>query len=171
MASHQGFSVRHEYQHRYSHGDVQSSATDLHQNCHLQDRKIAILLYGFPPGVGATGTAALLNVPASLAKLLEGLQQQGYDLGPDWDSGKLDGEAVISALKMQEEQRVIYEGKAGIEKRWCMHPSACFHACPLVCLSDRPSVHLSVYLSVCLSVCQPAPATSACLSASLSVSL
>ncbi|KAL0032609.1 hypothetical protein WJX77_010520 [Trebouxia sp. C0004] len=82
-----------------------------------QDRKIAVLLYGFPPGVGATGTAALLNVPASLAKLLEGLQQQGYDLGPDWDSGKLDGEAVISALKMQEEQRAIYEGKAGIEKR------------------------------------------------------
>ncbi len=28
-----------------------------------QDRKLAILLYGFPPGVGATGTAALLNVP------------------------------------------------------------------------------------------------------------
>ena len=91
--------------------------SSLHRNCHLQDRKIAILLYGFPPGVGATGTAALLNVPASLAKLLEGLQQQGYDLGPDWDSGKLDGEAVISALKMQEEQRAIYEGKAGIEKR------------------------------------------------------
>ncbi|DBA83121.1 TPA: Magnesium chelatase [Trebouxia sp. C0005] len=82
-----------------------------------QDRKIAVLLYGFPPGVGATGTAALLNVPASLAKLLEGLQQQGYDLGPDWDSSKLDGEAVISALKMQEEQRAIYEGKAGIENR------------------------------------------------------
>ena len=31
-----------------------------------QDRKIAIILYGFPPGYGATGTAALLNVPRSL---------------------------------------------------------------------------------------------------------
>lgn len=29
-------------------------------------RKVAVLLYGFPPGVGATGTAALLNVPKSL---------------------------------------------------------------------------------------------------------
>ena len=28
-----------------------------------QERKVAILLYGFPPGVGATGTAALLQVP------------------------------------------------------------------------------------------------------------
>jgi magnesium chelatase subunit H len=33
------------------------------------DRKIAIILYGFPPGYGATGTAALLNVPRSLMKL------------------------------------------------------------------------------------------------------
>lgn len=109
-----------------TNSDEQVAYTKSH---YLQDRKIAVLLYGFPPGVGATGTAALLNVPASLAKLLEGLQQQGYDLGPDWDSSKLDGEAVISALKMQEEQRAIYEGKAGIENRWCMCSSASFHAC------------------------------------------
>lgn len=83
----------------------------------VQKRKVAILLYGFPPGVGATGTAALLNVPASLAKLLEGLEQQGYDLGHNWQSGKVDGEAVVTALKMQEEQRAIYEGRSGIEKR------------------------------------------------------
>ena len=82
-----------------------------------QERKIAILLYGFPPGVGATGTAALLNVPASLANLLGELEQQGYNLGPDWQSGMVDGEAIVTALKMQEEQRAIYEGKAGIEKR------------------------------------------------------
>jgi magnesium chelatase subunit H len=29
------------------------------------ERKVAIILYGFPPGYGATGTAALLNVPKS----------------------------------------------------------------------------------------------------------
>ncbi|KAL3147924.1 Magnesium chelatase, variant 2 [Trebouxia sp. C0010 RCD-2024] len=82
-----------------------------------QERKVAILLYGFPPGVGATGTAALLNVPASLAQLLEQLQQQGYDLGPAVSAGSVDGEAIVTALKMQEEQRAIYEGKAGVEKR------------------------------------------------------
>ena len=38
---------------------------------------MAVLLYGFPPGVGATGTAALLNVPRSLAALLNALKVQG----------------------------------------------------------------------------------------------
>ena len=38
---------------------------------------MAVLLYGFPPGVGATGTAALLNVPQSLEALLSELQAQG----------------------------------------------------------------------------------------------
>lgn len=42
-----------------------------------QERKVALLLYGFPPGVGATGTAALLNVPKSLEALLAALQAQG----------------------------------------------------------------------------------------------
>lgn len=41
------------------------------------ERKVAIVLYGFPPGVGATGTAALLNVPRSLEALLGRLRQEG----------------------------------------------------------------------------------------------
>ncbi len=45
------------------------------------DRKIAIILYGFPPGYGAVGTAALLNVPRSLLKLLQALKAQGYTVG------------------------------------------------------------------------------------------
>jgi hypothetical protein len=39
-----------------------------------KDKKVAILVYGFPPGVGATGTAALLNVPKSLEAFLTALQ-------------------------------------------------------------------------------------------------
>ncbi len=53
------------------------------------ERRIAIVLYGFPPGYGAVGTAALLNVPESLLRLLRALQQAGYELGelpPDGDS-------------------------------------------------------------------------------------
>lgn len=38
------------------------------------ERRVAVLLYGFPPGVGATGTAALLNVPASLERTLGALR-------------------------------------------------------------------------------------------------
>ena len=40
------------------------------------DRKVAMLLYGFPPGVGATGTAALLNVPASLERALGAMRDE-----------------------------------------------------------------------------------------------
>ena len=39
--------------------------------------QVAIVLYGFPPGVGATGTAALLNVPRSLEALLKRLLDEG----------------------------------------------------------------------------------------------
>ena len=83
----------------------------------MQERKVAVLLYGFPPGVGATGTAALLNVPRSLEKLLEELRQQGYDLGEASQLGSgISGEAIITALRMQEDQRSISGGAAGIEK-------------------------------------------------------
>jgi magnesium chelatase subunit H len=39
-------------------------------------RKLGILLYGFPPGVGAIGTAALLNVPESLEQCLQALRDE-----------------------------------------------------------------------------------------------
>ena len=42
----------------------------------VHERKLAVLLYGFPPGVGAVGTAALLNVPQSLKSLLLRLKQE-----------------------------------------------------------------------------------------------
>ena len=44
------------------------------------ERKLAVLLYGFPPGVGAVGTAALLNVPRSLKSLLLRLKQEVISL-------------------------------------------------------------------------------------------
>jgi magnesium chelatase subunit H len=81
-----------------------------------QERKLAILLYGFPPGVGATGTAALLNVPKSLEALLATLRREGYNLGEMADD--IDGEALVSALKLQEDQRAIIGGaKAMLERR------------------------------------------------------
>jgi magnesium chelatase subunit H len=66
------------------------------------DRRIAVILYGFPPGYGATGTAALLNVPASLWKFLKALQAQGYQVGdlPD------DGETLIQQVKTADEAYV-----------------------------------------------------------------
>jgi len=83
----------------------------------VQERKVAILLYGFPPGVGATGTAALLNVPRSLEHMLQQLQEQGYNLGEAVAAGaKIDGEAIVEALRLQEDQRSISKGADGVEQ-------------------------------------------------------
>jgi magnesium chelatase subunit H len=63
-------------------------------------RKIAVILYNFPPGYGATGTAALLNVPKSLLNFLQALKAQGYDVGelPE------DGEEIIKQVKEADEK-------------------------------------------------------------------
>jgi magnesium chelatase subunit H len=65
----------------------------------IKNRKIAIILYGFPPGYGATGTAALLNVGRSLMNFLSALKEQGYEIGelPE------DGEALIRRVKEADE--------------------------------------------------------------------
>ncbi|MDY7008047.1 MAG: magnesium chelatase subunit H [Cyanobacteriota bacterium] len=63
------------------------------------ERKIAVILYGFPPGYGATGTAALLNVPRSLLKFLHALKDQGYDVGEIPE----DGEELIRQIKEADE--------------------------------------------------------------------
>ncbi|MBW4631742.1 MAG: magnesium chelatase subunit H [Iphinoe sp. HA4291-MV1] len=65
----------------------------------VSERKIAIILYGFPPGYGAVGTAALLNVPRSLLEFLHALKNQGYIVGdlPE------DGEELIRQVKEADE--------------------------------------------------------------------
>ena len=65
-----------------------------------RDRKLAIILYGFPPGYGATGTAALLNVPKSLLALLQALSDQGYQVGelPE------NGETLIDWVKDADDE-------------------------------------------------------------------
>ncbi|CAM9137446.1 unnamed protein product [Ascophyllum nodosum] len=69
------------------------------------ERKIAVVVYGFPPNVGAVGTAALLNVPASLERVLEEIHARGYDLGEAAE--ELDGEAIVAALKARGDPPVI----------------------------------------------------------------
>ncbi len=45
------------------------------------ERKIALVVYNYPPGLGRLGTAALLNVPATLHALMTRLKQDGYIVG------------------------------------------------------------------------------------------
>ncbi|GAB4213193.1 MAG: magnesium chelatase subunit H [Roseiflexaceae bacterium] len=42
------------------------------------ERRVVFVLYNFPPGLGKLGTAALLDVPASLHALLGRLRAEGY---------------------------------------------------------------------------------------------
>ena len=75
------------------------------------ERKIAVMMYGFPPGVGATGTAALLNVPNSLENMLQSLKAEGYYLG---DADELPtGESIVKALRTLEENATIMAGYDG----------------------------------------------------------
>ncbi|MGV2830092.1 magnesium chelatase subunit H [Myxosarcina sp. GI1(2024)] len=74
------------------------------------ERKIAVILYGFPPGYGATGTAALLNVPQSLFNFLQALKAQGYQVG----ELPADGEELIRQVKEADEAIASDDGKNGI---------------------------------------------------------
>ncbi|MEM9270176.1 MAG: cobaltochelatase subunit CobN, partial [Pseudomonadota bacterium] len=46
------------------------------------ERKVGVVLYGFPPNAGAIGTAAYLGVFESLFNTLHTMQADGYDLTP-----------------------------------------------------------------------------------------
>ena len=78
-----------------------------------QDRKIAIVLYGFPPNVGAVGTAALLDVPGSLDNLLKRMHAEGYNVGDFATDQDACGESIVAALSILNEDAVI---SAGTEK-------------------------------------------------------
>ncbi len=45
------------------------------------EKRIAIVAYDFPPGVGKKATAALLDVPSSILELLRKLKAEGYSVG------------------------------------------------------------------------------------------
>lgn len=70
------------------------------------ERKLAVILYGFPLGYGATGTAALLNVPKSLLKFLQALKE-GYNVGelPDREEALVNiEEAIALYIEVLEEK-------------------------------------------------------------------
>lgn len=80
------------------------------------DRKLAISLYGFPPNVGAVGTAALLDVPRSLDNLLARLCKEGYDLGEWVSDPNSSAESLVAALAILCENSVITGGVERMKK-------------------------------------------------------
>lgn len=71
-----------------------------------REKKLAIVIYGFPPSIGATGTAALLNVPESISNILKRLQREGYDVG---EGASLSAEEIL--LRVKENDEVMQGGK------------------------------------------------------------
>ncbi len=46
-----------------------------------KDKKVALIVYDYPPGLGKKATAALLDVPRSVMNILKRLQSEGYTTG------------------------------------------------------------------------------------------
>jgi magnesium chelatase subunit H len=80
-----------------------------------QQRRIAISIYGFPPNVGAVGTAALLDVPKSLEKLLHRLATEGYDVGGFELDKDASGESLVAALAVLSENPSITAGAGDMQ--------------------------------------------------------
>ncbi|KAL7508774.1 hypothetical protein ACHAXN_005850 [Cyclotella atomus] len=79
-------------------------------------RKISIMLYGFPPNIGAVGTAALLDVPSSLEQILKRLHDEGYDLGDFATDPDANGQSLVAALSILCEDSVIAAGLSKMPK-------------------------------------------------------
>ncbi|HWQ26930.1 MAG TPA: magnesium chelatase subunit H [Chlorobaculum sp.] len=46
-----------------------------------RDKKVAFVVYDYPPGMGKKASAALLDVPKSIYKMLQRLKSEGYNVG------------------------------------------------------------------------------------------
>jgi len=51
-----------------------------------KDKKVAFVVYDYPPGMGRKASAALLDVPKSIYKILQKLDAEGYNVGTLPDS-------------------------------------------------------------------------------------
>jgi magnesium chelatase subunit H len=63
-------------------------------------RKVAVVLYGFPPNAGAVGTAAYLGVFESLYNVLHAMAREGYSLTPP-ESVQALRDAVLGGTSSQ----------------------------------------------------------------------
>lgn len=72
-------------------------------------------MYGFPPNVGAVGTAALLNVGKSLENLLINLANEGYNIGDYANPTILNGDLIIKAMKYLSNELVMTRPIATIQ--------------------------------------------------------
>jgi magnesium chelatase subunit H len=97
--------------------------------------KLALVVFCFPPDRGNVGTAAELDVFASVWEMLRRLKSEGYDVELPRDADELrerllrDGEGLGAATRVEyrmgvEEYRALCPHVAEIEKEWGRAPGA-----------------------------------------------
>ena len=100
-----------------------------------RERKLAFVLYNYPPGLGKLGTAALLDVPASLHGILAKLKAEGYTIDvPETvaalteqisklDSNTFSAPSVPFEVKRADYYRTVApELATRVEKHWGAFP-------------------------------------------------
>jgi magnesium chelatase subunit H len=65
-----------------------------------RDKKVALLVYDYPTGQGNLATAALLDVPSSILKLLQRMKSEGYTVGNIPETK----EALVEMLQASQNQ-------------------------------------------------------------------
>jgi len=68
----------------------------------VQDKKIAITIFSFPPDKGNVGTAAYLDVFNSIAAVLKQLKADGYDVG----DAPFDKDAIMESILNDPEAKI-----------------------------------------------------------------
>jgi magnesium chelatase subunit H len=111
-----------------------------------RDRKLAIVLYGFPPNAGAAGTAAYLGVFESLYNTLHALKADGYDLEPPGSPEALR-EAVLKGNAARHGQPAnvhvtIPAAEIVARNRWLKEVEAAWGPAPGRVQTDGHGVHV-----------------------------
>jgi magnesium chelatase subunit H len=109
-------------------------------------RKIAIVLFNFPPNAGNTGTAAYLSVFESLHRVLRAMKQAGYDVTPPESVDALraaiiEGNAARYGALANVHARVPVESHVRRE-RWLGQIEAQWGPAPGRQQSDGASIHI-----------------------------
>jgi magnesium chelatase subunit H len=110
------------------------------------DKKVAVVLFGFPPNAGAAGTAAYLSVFESLHNTLHRMKAEGYAIDPPATVADLR-EAVLggNAAQYGQEGNVADHVPADVIVRqtpWLKEIEAVWGAAPGKVRSDGRGVHI-----------------------------
>ena len=110
------------------------------------DRKVAIVLFNFPPNAGNTGTAAYLSVFESLHRVLVGMKHAGYTVEPPATVDELrasivEGNAKRFGALANVHARISADSQVRGE-RWLRQIEAQWGPAPGKQQSDGASIHI-----------------------------